>query len=176
MAVTGAGHEYVFWEGPGGDIDEAWYRGSWRGPLDLTRTHGWGELGQTTTRPAIAVNPVNESEYLFWTAVDGRLYEAWYSGGWRGSLNTGWSTGAAPALAVTPTSRQYVFWQGPDGGIWESSYVHGWSGTDRATAADRDPARGGGHADHRGSIRAARAATERELRRPATCRATADHG
>ena len=128
VAVTGAGHEYVFWEGPGGDIDEAWYRGSWRGPLDLTRTHGWGEFGQTTTRPAIAVNPVNESEYLFWTAVDGRLYEAWYSHGWHGPLNTGWSTGSAPALAVTPTSRQYVFWQGPDGEIWESSYVHGWSG------------------------------------------------
>ena len=89
VAVTRAGHEYVFWAGAGGDIEEAWYRGSWRGPLDLTRAYGWGEFGQTTTRPGIAVNPVDESQYLFWTAMDGRLYEAWYAHGWHGPVNMG---------------------------------------------------------------------------------------
>jgi glucosylceramidase len=128
VTVTRAGHEYVFWAGAGGDIDEAWYRGSWRGPLDLTRTYGWGEFGQTTTRPGIAVNPVDESQYLFWTAVDGRLYEAWYAHGWHGPVNTGWSSGSAPALGVTPASHRYVFWQGPDGGTWESWYIQGWIG------------------------------------------------
>ena len=128
VAVTRAGHQYVFWAGPGGDIEEAWYRGSWQGPLDLTRTYGWGEFGQTTTRPGIAVNPVDESQYVFWTALDGRLYEAWYSHGWHGPLNTGWSTGSAPALGVTQLSQQYVFWQGPDGETWESWYNHGWRG------------------------------------------------
>jgi glucosylceramidase len=128
VAVTRAGHQYVFWADPGGDIEEAWHRGSWRGPLDLTRTYGWGEFGQTTTRPGIAVNPVDESQYVFWAALDGRLYEAWYSHGWHGPLNMGWSTGSAPALAVTPASHQYVFWQGPDGGTWESWYSHRWRG------------------------------------------------
>ena len=128
VAVTRAGHQYVFWAGPGGDIEEAWYRGIWQGPLDLTLTYGWGEFGQTTTRPGIAVNPVDESQYVFWTALDGRLYEAWYSHGWHGPVNMGWSSGSAPALGVTPASQQYVFWQGPDGGTWESWYDHGWRG------------------------------------------------
>ncbi len=128
-AVTSTGHQYVFWAGSGGDIEEAWYRETWHGPLDLTRAYGWGEFGQTTTRPAIAVNPGDESQYLFWPAVDGRLYEAWYSHGlWHGPVNTGWSAASAPAVAVTPTSRQYVLWRGPDGETWESSYVHGWRG------------------------------------------------
>ena len=128
VAVTRAGHQYVVWAGAGGDIEEAWYRGDWRGPLDLTRTYGWGEFGQTTTRPGIAVNPVNESQYLFWTAVDGRLYEAWGAHGWHGPVNMGWSSGSAPALAVSPASHQFVFWQGPDGAMWESWYIHGWRG------------------------------------------------
>ena len=128
VAVTRQGDQYVFWAGAGGDIEEAWYRGSWRGPVDLTGTYGWGEFGQTTTRLGVAVNPVDESQYVFWTAVDGRLYEAWYAQGWHGPVNMGWSTGSAPALAVTRASRQYVFWQGPDGGTWESWYDHGWRG------------------------------------------------
>ena len=128
VAITRAGHQYVLWAGAGGDIEEAWYRGRWRGPVDLTRTYGWGEFGQTTTRPDIAVNPVDQRQYVFWTAVDGRLYEAWYSHRWHGPLNMGWSTLSPPALAVTPGSRQYVFWQGPDGGTWESWYIRGWSG------------------------------------------------
>ena len=128
VAFTRAGRQYVVWAGAGGDIEEASYRGDWRGPLDLTRTYGWGEFGRTTTRPGIAVNAVNESQYLFWTAVDGRLYEAWDGHGWHGPVNMGWSTGSAPALAVTPASGQYVFWQGTDGTTWESWYIHGWKG------------------------------------------------
>ena len=128
VAVTRAGHRYVVWAGPDGDIEEAWYRGRWRGPVDVTSTYGWGEFGQTTTRPGIAVNPVDERQYVVWTALDGRLYEAWYSHGWHGPVKMGWSSGSAPALGVTPASQQYVFWQGPDGGTWESWYDHGWHG------------------------------------------------
>ncbi len=74
------------------------------------------------------MNPVDGSQYLFWPAADGRVYEAWYSGGWHGPLNTGWTAGSAPALGVTQAARQYLFWQGPDATLWESWYDTAWRG------------------------------------------------
>jgi glucosylceramidase len=127
LAATDAGHQYAFWATSTGHLNEAWYTGAWHGPLDLTAAEGWGEFGQSTTRPAVAVDPVHESQYLFWTAVDGRLYEASYAHGWHGPQSTGWST-ASPPAAGARSARQYVFWQGADGTIWESWHGAHWSG------------------------------------------------
>lgn len=128
VSVTRTGHQYAFWSAANGDIEEAWYQRTWHGPRDLTQAYGWGEFGQTTARPGAAVNPVDGSQYLFWPAADGRVYEAWYAGGWHGPANTGWSAASAPALGVTPAGRQYVFWQGPDGTTWESWHDTAWRG------------------------------------------------
>ena len=128
VSVTRSGHEYVFWNSANGDIEEAWYQGSWHGPADLTQANGWGEFGQTSTRPGIGVNPVDGSQYVFWSAMDGRVYEAWYEKGWHGPVNMGWSATSPLGLAITPGGRQYVFWQGPDGASWETWHDTAWHG------------------------------------------------
>jgi glucosylceramidase len=128
VSVTRSGHQYVFWTAANGDLEEAWYQGHWHGPADLTQANGWGEFGQATSLPGVGVNPADGSQYVFWSAMDGRMYEAWYAKGWHGPVNTGWSTTSPPALAVTPGGRQYVFWQGPDATTWESWHDTAWHG------------------------------------------------
>jgi hypothetical protein len=127
LAVTRAGHRYLFWTSAKGDIFEAWYTGAWHGPLDLTAVEGWGEFGQSAAPPAVAVDPANERQYLFWRSIDGRMYEASYAHGWHGPQSTGWSTASMPAAGAA-RARQYVFWQGADGTIWEASHGPRWTG------------------------------------------------
>jgi hypothetical protein len=47
--VDSNGHTYVYWEGTNGDLWEAYWNGSWRGPID----HGMGTLGSA---PTVAVS------------------------------------------------------------------------------------------------------------------------
>jgi glucosylceramidase len=126
VTITRAGLQYVFWSTATGHLEEAWYTSRWRGPLDLTTTEGWGQFGQSPGRPGAAVDPRSGAQYLFWTAVDGRIYEAWNSHGWHGPVPMGWSTASPPAVA-THGAHQYVFWQGADGTIWESWYGRTWT-------------------------------------------------
>ncbi len=132
ISVTRNGQQYAFWSAANGDLEEASYGApfahAWHGPSDLTRSEGWGQFGQATSRPGVTVNPVDGSQYVFWSAMDGRVYEAWYAKGWHAPVNTGWSAASAPALAVTPGGRQFVFWQGPDGTTWESWHDSAWHG------------------------------------------------
>jgi glucosylceramidase len=128
VAVTPAGRQYVFWSTGQGHIEEAWYSGAWHGPLDLTADQRWGEFGQSVGRPAVAVSPADDNQYLFWAAVDGHVYEAWYARGWHGPVTMGWSAASAPAVAAPRPGRQYVFWQGADGTVWESWYGPSWKG------------------------------------------------
>jgi glucosylceramidase len=124
-ALSRSGQQYVFWSTATGDLEEAWYARAWHGALDLTKAEGWGQFGQSSTRPGVAADPATGSQYLFWRAVDGRIYEAWYARGWHGPIPMGWSAAASPAVAARP-GHQYVFWQGADGTIWESWNRRTW--------------------------------------------------
>jgi glucosylceramidase len=127
-AITRTGHQYVFWAGANGHIEEAWKLGRWRGPLDVTSAAGWGEFGATSARPAVAVDPASDHQYLFWSAADGRIYRATYAHGWHGPVNMGWSAASGPAVAIAPGAREWVYWQGSDGTIWEAWRAPGWRG------------------------------------------------
>jgi hypothetical protein len=108
----GDGYQYVFWEGTGGaDLWEAYWNGSWNGPIDL----GDGALGS----PPSAATDYEGDLYVFWSSADGNLWEADYD-----AADSTWShpelgyptLGSAPAVAVDPAGDQYVFWHGPGSG------------------------------------------------------------
>ncbi|MGH2866157.1 MAG: glycoside hydrolase family 30 beta sandwich domain-containing protein [Solirubrobacteraceae bacterium] len=125
-AVDAAGHHYVFWSGPRGHIYEAYYTRRWHTPRDLTGAQGWGPTGTTASAPAVAVNPANGHQYIFWRASRGQIYEARYDGRWHRPVNRGWPAGSAPSAAVNRAGHQYVTWQGTGGHIFEASYVGHW--------------------------------------------------
>ena len=127
VAVTLAGNRYVFWQGANGHIFEAWYHQGWSRPRDLTSIYRWGPPGRSTSAVAVAVNPGNEDQYLFWRGAGSQIYGAWYDGRWHRPVSMGWSSASAPGVAVTLAGNRYVFWQGANGHIFEAWYHHGWS-------------------------------------------------
>jgi hypothetical protein len=82
----------------------------------------------STAAVAAAVNPANNRQYVFWRGEDGRIYEAWHTGGRHGPLNKGWTSPSAPSTAVTTSSHQYVLWRGANSHIYEAWYTNGWHG------------------------------------------------
>ena len=96
-ATTASGHEYVLWRGRDGDIHEAWYIGGWHGPVDLTTSENWGGAGKPSSQLSVAVNPVNDHQYVFWIDGHGRIREAWYDGRWHRPISLGWHATSVPS-------------------------------------------------------------------------------
>ncbi|MDQ6846611.1 MAG: hypothetical protein M3019_03385 [Candidatus Dormibacteraeota bacterium] len=122
--------QLVFWQGPGGHLLEAWYTGSWHGPLDISATQLNGQ-GILASSPSI-VTTTDGSQLIFWRGTDGHLAEAWYSNGWHGPVDfTGLgSLASAPSATVTADgSTQLVFFQGTNNQLTEDWYAGGaWHG------------------------------------------------
>lgn len=133
-AVDAAGHQYVFWSGPRGHIYEAYYTNRWHSPRDLTSAQGWGQAGTTTSAPAVAVNPANGRQYVFWRAPNGQIYEAWHAGHWHQPASRGWRSGSAPSATVNRAGHEYVAWLGSSGHIFEAGYVGHWGPAQDLTA------------------------------------------
>jgi glucosylceramidase len=136
-AVGGDSHQYVFWRGRGGRIYEAFYqRGRWHGPHDMSAIYHWGK---TTDTPAVAINSLNDHQYVFWRATDGRIHQAWFSDRWHGPVNMRWRSSSAPSVAVTNTSHQYVFFTAQGGDVQEAWHGTHWNGPVDMTKAQGWP-------------------------------------
>jgi hypothetical protein len=137
-AVTTDGStQLVFWQSPAGHLTEAWYTGSWNGPVDWTAA-AFGGRGTMTSAPSATVTPDGGTQLVFWQGAGGHLVEAWWAGGrWNGPVD--WTAAAfggadqlnsAPAVAVSPDgATQTVFWQGTNGHLIEAWWAGGrWNG------------------------------------------------
>jgi hypothetical protein len=132
VAVTKDGStQLVFWQGPGGHLFEAWFSGSWNGPVDITGAalHGQGALASA---PSV-VTTTDGSQLVFWRGADAHPGEAWYSaGGWHGPIDftTLGSLASAPSATITPDgSTQLVFFQGLDSRLNEDYFtLNAWHG------------------------------------------------
>jgi hypothetical protein len=118
----------VFWQAPNHHLYEAWYTGSWNGPIDLTAM--WGGVGPLSSAPT-AMTTADGSQMVFWRGPDNRLWEAWYSGGaWHGPADlVGLGILAStPSVTVTPDgSTQLVFWKGTNGLLSEAWFTGRWN-------------------------------------------------
>ncbi|MDQ6847585.1 MAG: CHAP domain-containing protein [Candidatus Dormibacteraeota bacterium] len=139
VAVTpDGGTQLVFWQGTDGHFWEAWYTGSWNGPVDWTARWGTGLLGSA---PSVWVSPDGRQQTVFWRGADGHLDEAWFAGSWNGPVDwtSRWGSGvlaSAPSAVVTPDgAEQLVFWQDGAGHLKEAWYAGSWNGpSDWSTA------------------------------------------
>lgn len=96
--------QLLFWDGPGGGLNEAWYAGGgWHGPLDLTGAF-LGGVAPLQSAPSATVLPDATQQLAFWQGPGNHLFEAWYAGGgWRGPVD--WTaTLNAPGLASAPSA------------------------------------------------------------------------
>ena len=139
------GQQLVYWRGPGGHLNEAWYAGGhWNGPTDLTAT-GFGGADSLGSAPTAAVTRDGSTQLVFWKGSAAHLFEAWYAGGrWNGPVDwTGSSFGgtdplvSSPSVTTTPDGgQQLVYWQGTGGQLDEAWYAGGrWNGPVDLTAA-----------------------------------------
>jgi hypothetical protein len=135
-AVTPDGStQLVFWQGTAGHLFEAWYTGSWHGPLDISAAF-LGSAAPLESAPGIAVTPDGRQQLVYWQGPANHLFEAWYAGAWYGpvDLTAGLFGGAgpltsAPSAAVTVDgSTQIVFWQGQGQSLWEAWFTGRWNG------------------------------------------------
>ena len=132
VAVTKDGStQLVFWQGPGGHLFEAWFSGSWNGPVDITGAALNGQ-GALASAPSV-VTTRDGSQLVFWRGSDGHFGEAWYSaGGWHGPIDFAGlgSLASAPSATITPDgSTQLVFFQGLDNHLNEDWFtLNAWHG------------------------------------------------
>jgi hypothetical protein len=120
--------------GPGGHLFEAWYAGSWNGPVDWTAR--WGGRGLLASAPSV-VPAAGGEQLVFWRGTDGHLWEAWYTGVWNGpaDFSTLGTLASAPSATITPDgTQQLVFWQGVDNRLTEVWYARSWNGPVEWTA------------------------------------------
>jgi hypothetical protein len=131
--------QLVFWQGTDGHLWEAWYAGSWNGPVDWTARWGSANLGSA---PSVWVSADSTQQTVFWRGADGHLWEAWYVGSWNGPVD--WSArwpgtpilASAPSALVTPDgSQQLVFWRDGVGHLEEAWYAGSWNGPSDWSAA-----------------------------------------
>ncbi len=132
VAVAPDGDQYVFWRGAGAgaDLQEAYWSGSWHGPVDL----GDGPLAS----PPAAAAGRSGKIYVFWENASGDLEET--SGrqvrrdaasAVRVNGRVIGPLGSAPAAAAGPaTGYQYVFWKGSgaSASLWEALWTGSWHG------------------------------------------------
>lgn len=87
---TDGSTQSVFWEGGGGQLDEAWNSGGhWSGPANWT-AQAFGGVAPLVSAPASAVSSGNV-QVVFWADAAQRLWESWYAGGWNGPVRYGTS-------------------------------------------------------------------------------------
>ncbi|MDQ6836612.1 MAG: hypothetical protein M3016_10550 [Actinomycetota bacterium] len=137
------GNQYVFWRTTRGRIEEAWYNGSWHGPV----SRGWRAASAPT-----AVVTSSGHQFVLWRGADGDLYEAAYTRRWERPVNLTrtlhWGAGgqvtAVPAIAVDPAGdHRYVFWRGRNGRIREAWNTGRWHGPlNRGWASPSAPSAG----------------------------------
>ena len=129
-AVTpDGGTQTVFWKGSDNHLTEAWYTGSWHGPLDFA------SFGTLVSPPSVAITKDGLTQTVFWQGANGHLYEAWYTGSWNGPADWTATWGGVGALTSAPTAvttkdgSQLVFWRGTNGHLWEAWFTLGsWHG------------------------------------------------
>ncbi|HEY5189976.1 MAG TPA: glycoside hydrolase family 30 beta sandwich domain-containing protein [Solirubrobacteraceae bacterium] len=126
VATDDAGEQYVFWSGPHGHIYEEFHTRHWHRPQDLTAAYHWGHAGSTASTPAVAVNPVDGNQYVFWRTSTGQIEEAWFSGRWHHPVSRGWRAASAPSATVNGAGHEYVTWLGANGHIVEAAYTGRW--------------------------------------------------
>lgn len=139
--------QYAFWRTTGGRIEEAWYNGSWHGPV----SRGW----RATSAPSAGANAAGQ-QFIVFAGHAGHIFEASFDGRWSRPVDLtasgGWgrsgTTTSTPALAVNPAQAgRYLLWRAPDGriheawndGRWHGPVSRGWkTRTAPAAAASAD--------------------------------------
>lgn len=131
--------QVIFWQGTNGHLWEAWFSGSWNGPVDWTAT--WRNAPALGSAPSVLIKP-DGTQGVFWRGLEGHLWEAWFTGSWNGPAD--WSANwvgtpvlaSAPGVGVTADgASQVVFWQDRLGHLEEAWYTTSWNGpVDRSTA------------------------------------------
>jgi hypothetical protein len=79
--------QLIFWQGTGGHLFEAWWNGSWNGPVDWTSAKGWAP--SLTSAPSVAIQS-NATQLIFWQGTGSHLFEVWWNGAWNGPVD--WSS------------------------------------------------------------------------------------
>jgi spore germination protein YaaH len=140
VAISPDGAQLIFWQGAGRHLVEAWWNGTWNGPVDWTATNGWPS--SMSSAPSVAIAP-DGTQLVFWEGVGGHLMEAWWHGAWNGPVDwtvaRGWSptVTSAPSVALRPDGTQVIFWQGQGGHLVEAWWNGSWNGPVDWTAANR---------------------------------------
>jgi hypothetical protein len=142
IAVASDGTQLLFW-GVSGHLIEAWFNGSWNGPVDWTAANGWPASVSSTPSVALAADG---TQIIFWQAPGGHLDEVWWNGHWNGPVDwtaaNGWpaSLNSAPSAALAVDGTQIIFWQGTGGHLDEVWWNGHWNGPVDWTAANGWPA------------------------------------
>lgn len=141
VAVTPDGStQLVFWQGTDGHLWEAWYTGTWNGPIDWTAR--WGGRARLGSSPSLWVSPDSHQQTVFWRGVEGHLWEAWFVGAWNGPVDFSAAWRGTPILAAAPSAtvsadgtQQFVYWRDSAGHLQEAWYAGSWNGpSDWSTA------------------------------------------
>ena len=130
VALDPSGTQLIFWQGPGGHLLEAWWNGSWNGPVDWTAANGWAP--SLTSAPTVALAP-SGTQIIFWQGTGGHLFEAWWNGSWNGPVDWTAANHWSPSVTSAPSvafsgSTQLVFWQGTGGHLLEAWWNGSWNG------------------------------------------------
>jgi hypothetical protein len=140
VTVGSDGTQLIFWQGAGNHLIEAWWNGSWNGPVDWTAANGWAAT--VTSAPSVVIQ-ANGIQLIFWQGPGGHLFEAWYAGGWNGPVDwtaaNHWpaSVTSAPSVALAPDgTTQLIFWQGAGSHLMEAWWHGSWNGPVDWTAAN----------------------------------------
>jgi hypothetical protein len=143
VAIDPSGAQLIFWQGAGGHLMEAWWNGSWNGPVDWTAANHWAP--SLTSAPSVALAP-DGTQIIFWQGAGGHLYEAWWKGSWNGPVDwtaaNHWpaSVTSAPSVTFNAAGTQLIFWQAAGGHLDEVWWNGSWNGPVDWTAANHWPA------------------------------------
>jgi hypothetical protein len=143
VAIDPSGAQLIFWQGAGGHLMEAWWNGSWNGPVDWTAANGWAP--RLTSAPSVALAP-DGTQIIFWQGAGQHLFEAWWKGAWNGPVDwtaaNRWaaSVSSAPSVTFNSAGAQLIFWQGAGGHLDEAWWNGAWNGPVDWTAANGWPA------------------------------------
>jgi len=138
--VAADGTQLIFWEGAGGHLVEAWWKGFWNGPVDWTAANRWSP--SLTSAPSVTVGS-DGTQLIFWRGPGNHLFEAWWQGKWNGPVDwtaaNGWSPSviSAPSVKIAPDGTQLIFWQGAGGHLMEAWWQGRWNGPVDWTVANR---------------------------------------
>ncbi len=122
VVTTKDGSQLVFWRGTDGHLGEAWFSGTWHGPVDFTT------LGSMASAPSATITADGSTQLVFFQGTNNLLTEDWFTGVWNGPMTLG-SLSSQPSVAVTPDgSTQLVFYKSAAGHLLESWYTGSWNG------------------------------------------------